>query len=103
MTILPNPFDSGATDCAPDQAATPPRQSDGVVAEPSEIDHIGEIFIGARKLFDPDPAEYTSVDQLLYDMLKAMDNPHERDLPFIPDEDAFMSEVEDRPLFLRRA
>jgi hypothetical protein len=128
MTDMPNPFEFAASDAAAEQAAAsiPSPQSPGAAADPFHaggpqespaavamnphetagdlgIDCIGEIFAGARKMFDPDPAEYTSADQLLYDVLKAMDNPAARDLPHIPDEDAFMSEVEERPLFLRQA
>jgi hypothetical protein len=33
MNFLPNPFDSGATDWPPDEAATAPRQSADVAAD----------------------------------------------------------------------
>jgi hypothetical protein len=70
-------------------------------------DCIAEIFVGARKLEQIpgifDQAGITPADELLYVTLKAMDNPHERDLPCIPDEDAFMAAIEPLPLFLQAA
>jgi hypothetical protein len=70
-------------------------------------DCIGEIFAGARKLEQIpgifDPVEYTAADELAYVELKLRDNPQERDLPCIPDEAAFMAEIEPLPLFLRQA
>jgi hypothetical protein len=68
---------------------------------------IGEIFAGARKLnqlpgiFDPEAI--TGRDELLYVTLKLSDEPGTRDLPCIPDEEAFMAAIEPLPLFLRRA
>jgi hypothetical protein len=47
-------------------------------------DDIGEIFAGARKLFEPDPAAYTREDELLYDVLRAMDDPRTADLIEMP-------------------
>jgi hypothetical protein len=79
MTVLPNPFESGATDCPPDNAAAAPRQSADAAADLSEIDCIGEIFVGARKLIDPDEHR------------------------FVLDEQAFMDAIDEPPLFLRRA
>lgn len=68
---------------------------------------IGEIFVGARKLDQLpgifDQAAITGSDELLYVTLKLMDDPHTRDLPCIPDEDAFMAAIEPLPLFLRQA
>ena len=46
--------------------------------------HIGEIFAGARKLFDPDPAAYTSADHAYYDLLLQLDDPHAPDLIEMP-------------------
>lgn len=70
-------------------------------------DCIGEIFTGARKLNQLpgifDPAAITGRDELLYVTLKLMDDPHTRDLPCIPDEDAFMAAIEPLPLFLQAA
>jgi hypothetical protein len=51
----------------------------------SLMDMICEIFAGARKLFDPDPAGYTNADQVYYDLLKQWDDPHTADLIDIPD------------------
>lgn len=76
-------------------------------ADPDATDHIGEIFIGARKLeqlpgrFDPDAI--TGRDELLYVTLNLMDEPGTPDLPCIPDEQAFMDAIEPPPLFLQRA
>jgi hypothetical protein len=109
MPNLPNPFDSGENSALPsDEAAaflTP--QSSGAAAdipEPTsstggnqespaplqelvgagDLGHIGEIFAGARKLFDPDPSAYTREDELYYDLLRAMDDPHTADLIDLP-------------------
>jgi hypothetical protein len=78
MTIMPpSPFfDSGATDCPPEEAAAAPRQSADAAAE---FPDIGEIFVGARKLIDPDEHR------------------------FVLDVDRFMAELDEPPLFLRRA
>jgi hypothetical protein len=75
--LPPSPFfDSGATDCPPEEAAAAPRQSADAAADLSEI---GEIFVGARKLMDPDEHR------------------------FILDEQVFMDAIDEPPLFLRRA
>jgi hypothetical protein len=47
-------------------------------------DDIGEIFAGARKMFDPDPAAYTRTDEVYYDLLRSMDDPHTADLIEMP-------------------
>lgn len=74
--LPPSPFtDSGATDCSPEQAATSHRQ-EGVAAD--HLDLIGEIFVGAAKLEDPEPR-------------------------FQLDVQAFMDAIDEPPLFLRRA
>jgi hypothetical protein len=65
--------DSGATDCAPDETAAPPRQVDGAA-----VDLIAEIFVGSDKLNDPDAR-------------------------FVLDVERFMAELDDVPLFLRQA
>ena len=95
--------DPGGTDCSPDQAAAPIRQESAA----ADLSCIAEIFIGALKL---EPVEmwfensaYPREDELLYEVLLAMDNPHTRGLFRIPDEDGFMLDVEEPPLFLRRA
>lgn len=89
---------SDATDCPSDEAAAAHRQTDDAAAD---ICDIGEIFVGARKLFDPDPGAYLREDELLYEVLKAMDDPHERDLAEIPAE--LWAEFDPAPLFLRQA
>jgi hypothetical protein len=63
------------------------------------IDCIGEIFAGARKMFDPDPAAYTREDELLYDVLRAMDDPYAADLIEIPA--GLWGEFDPPPLFLQ--
>jgi hypothetical protein len=65
--------DSGATDCATDEAAAPFRHVDGAAAD---ICDIGEIFVGARKLDAP---------------------------RFVLDIERFMAELDEPPLFLRQA
>lgn len=67
---------SGATDCSLDEAAAAPRQSDLAAAD---ICDIGEIFVGARKLIDPDEHR------------------------FVLDVERFMNDIDESPLFLRRA
>jgi hypothetical protein len=67
--------DSGATDCAPDEAAAPFRHVDGAAVEYPDI---GEIFVGAEKLNDPEAR-------------------------FVLDEQAFMDAIDEPPLFLRQA
>jgi hypothetical protein len=124
-TILPpNSFDSGEHSALPpDEAAASPgfpgaaadiaesspteRRPNGSPAPGQELcgagdlDCIGEIFVGARKLFDPDPVAYSREDELLYDVLKAMDNPNERDLPDVPQ--GLIDAMEPLPLFLQQA
>jgi hypothetical protein len=72
---LPNPFDPGVSDCPPGEAAASPRQSDDAAAD---ICDIGEIFVGAEKLNDPEAR-------------------------FILNEQLFMDAIDEPPLFLRRA
>jgi hypothetical protein len=66
---------SGDMDCPSDEAAATPRQSDLAAAEFCDI---GEIFVGARKLNDPEAR-------------------------FVLDEQAFMDAIDEPPLFLRQA
>lgn len=102
MPALPNPFDSGAhAVCTPDEAVAPFRQtSDATVEFECLMDDICEIFAGARKLFDPDPAAYTNADQAYYDLLLSMDDPHTTDLIEMP---YGMEGIFDpAPLFLRQ-
>ena len=63
-------------------------------------DCIGEIFAGARKLFDPDPAAYTREDELLYDVLRAMDDPYAADLIDVPE--GMLGEFDAPPLFIQQ-
>jgi hypothetical protein len=77
-----NPETAGATDC------------------------IGEIFAGAAKL---EPVEmwfentaYPREDELLYEVLQARDDPRARDLPAIPDEQAFWEAIEPMPIFIEQ-
>jgi hypothetical protein len=82
MTNLPpSPFfDSGVPDCPPGEAATALRQVEAVAADlPDDLSCIGEIFVGASKLADPDEHR------------------------FMLDEQAFMDAIDEPPLFLRRA
>lgn len=101
MTSLPNPFShSGAIQASPDEAAVPfrPQVPEGTAADLSDI---GQIFIGAAKLFDPDPDAYTSADQAYYDLLLQLDDPHAPDLRELP---YGMDGIFDPPpLFLREA
>jgi hypothetical protein len=127
-TILPpNCFDSGEHSALPpDEAAASPSSPDAAVGIPEptsstggpqgspapgqelcgagDLDCIGEIFVGAAKL---EPVEmwfentaYPREDELLYEVLQAMDDPrapHLRDIP-----DGLWAEF-DPPLFLRQA
>lgn len=126
-TILPpNVFDSGASvPPAPDEAAAsvasqPPVDAAADITETSVTerrieealascpdagvtDCIGEIFAGARKL---EPVEmwfentaYPREDELLYDVLRAMDDPYAADLIDIPD--GMWLEFDPPPLFLQ--
>lgn len=103
MTPLPpNVFESGANALALDDAAVSLRQTDDTAAEyDSLMDCIGEIFAGARKLFDPDPAAYTNADEAYYDLLRQLDDPHAADLIEVPA--ALWAEFDPPPLFLRAA
>jgi hypothetical protein len=77
----------------------------GVASDPQEaIDCIGEIFIGAAKL---EPVEmwfentaYPREDELLYEVLLAMDDPHAPDLIEMPY--GLWEEFDPPPLFLQR-
>jgi len=95
------PFDSGARPSPPDEAVASLWQTSGAAAEyDSLIDCIGEIFAGARKMFDPDPAAYTREDELLYDVLRAMDDPYAADLIEIPA--GMWLEFDPPPLFIQQ-
>jgi hypothetical protein len=105
MAALPNPFDSASI---VERSAEVPAVAS--VVAPSDVAaecFIGEIFVGARKLDQLpgifDPAAITGTDELLYVTLKLQDEPGTRDLPCIPDEQAFMEAIEPMPLFLRQA
>lgn len=80
MTTLPNPFDPAASDAAAVQAVAsiPSPLAQDAAADLSEINHIGEIFIGAEKLNDPEAR-------------------------FVLDVQAFMDAIDEAPLFLRQA
>lgn len=114
MATMPNPFLNSAavSPCPAEQAAASSPHASACDAAAAPIEYvdlnqicIGEIFAGARKLEQSpgifDPAAITGADELLYVTLKAMDDPHERDLPEIPD--ALWAEFEPLPLFLRQA
>lgn len=106
MADLPNPFsDPGVNPFSPGDAAvclTPDVPPVCTAAEyDSLMDCIGEIFAGARKLFDPDPAAYTNQDEVYYDLLRQMDDPHTADLIAIPA--GMWLEFDPPPLFLREA
>jgi hypothetical protein len=100
-------FEPATDGGGPQESPAPGQELCGAGDLEGDLSCIGEIFVGARKIGyvpdDLDPDAYAPADHLLYDVLKAMVDPHARDLPRIPDEDAFMSEVEERPLFLRQA
>jgi len=60
--LPPSPFfNSGATDCPPDEAATSLRQ------EGAAVDLIAEIFVGARKL-ENDRRFVLDVDRFMADI-----------------------------------
>jgi hypothetical protein len=112
MANLPSsPFISAAVESAEALPAvvpgTPHYPAGSGPIEPDDISCIGEIFVGARKLNQLpgifDPAAITGTDELLYVTLKLQDEPGTRDLPCIPDEQAFMDAIEPMPLFLRQA
>jgi len=90
--------------CEPTSSTGGPQESPAPGKElcgAGDLECIGEIFVGARKMFDPDPAGYRNADQVYYDLLKAIDNPNERDLPEIPA--GLWAELEPLPLFLQQA
>jgi|SRR6185436_6409361 len=87
--------DGGGPQESPAADAMNPHETVGDLG----IDCIGEIFAGARKLFDPDPAAYTREDELLYDVLRAMDDPYAADLIDIPA--GMWGEFDPPPLFLQ--
>lgn len=126
------PFDSGDPVApSPDEATAPQSsQAPGAVAdipEPTsstggpqespasgqelcgvgDLDLIGEIFVGARKLesvpdiFEFDHAAILPEDLLLHDVLKAMVDPRLPGLREIPDEQALFDAIEPPPLFLQ--
>lgn len=116
MTTLQNPFEFVGSPARPTEEAAasvplpmPPRDAAADLPNLDEIDCIGEIFRGARKLetvpdiFEFDPDAITAADRLLYDVLKAMVDPHAPGLPEIPDEDALFEALEPLPLFLQIA
>jgi hypothetical protein len=126
-TILPpNSFDSGEHSALPpDEAAASPgfpgAAADIAESSPTErrpngsptpgqelcgagdLDCIGEIFVGARKLDQLpgifDQAAITGSDELLYVTLKLMDEPGTRDLPDVPQ--GLIDAMEPLPLFLQ--
>lgn len=99
---------------APAAASPSPQASDAAVdrldplveyVDLDQIDCIGEIFAGARKL---EPAEmwfensaYPREDELLYEVFSVINNPQERGLAHIPDAQAFFDAIEPPPLFLQ--
>lgn len=103
--LPPIDFNSGALTSPPDDAAAPaaPRVPEGAAAD---LSCIGEIFIGAAKL---EPVEiwfensaYPREDELLYEVLAALDDPFAPDLREMPygfDDSIF----DPPPLFLREA
>lgn len=73
-------------------------------AEPDDISNVGEIFAGARKL---EPVEmwfentaYPREDELLYEVLLALDDPHTADLIDIPY--GMEAEFDEPPLFIQQ-
>jgi hypothetical protein len=127
MPALPNPFDSGVLSAlSSDEAAASPSfpgaaadipeptsSTGGPQGSPApgqelcgagDLDCIGEIFVGARKLEQIpgifDQAAITPADELLYVTLKAMDDPYAADLIDIPA--GMWLEFDPPPLFLQR-
>jgi hypothetical protein len=103
MTPLPqNIFDSGQC-VQPDEAAAfdRPQGQDAAAEYDALMCDIHEIWAGARKLFDPDPAAYTNQDEVYYDILRARDDPHTADLIDVPY--GFEAEFDPPPLFLQIA
>ena len=114
MTELQNPFEFVGAQASPTEEAAapmPPHIPEGAAADLPDLgtDCIGEIFVGARKIesfshdLDPDvdPAAYDQTDALLYDVLKAADDPRLPGLQQIPDEQALFDAIEPPPLFLQ--
>ena len=94
---IPEPTtDGGGPQESPAADAMNPHETAGDLG----THDIGEIFAGARKLFDPDPAAYTREDELLYDVLRAMDDPYAADLIEIPA--GMWGEFDPPPLFLQQ-
>lgn len=98
--LLQNPFEFGAMPLTPDEAAVSPGLQASDTAADFSTDCIGEIFAGARKLFDPDPAAYTSADQAYYDLLLQLDDPHAADL--IASPEGMLGEFDPLPVFLEQ-
>ncbi len=100
-SLPPSPFEFGAPSvCAPDKAVVSDAPQ-ALADTTADICDIGEIFVGAARLFDPDPAAYTSQDQAYYDLLRQLDDPHTPDLREMP---YGMEGIFDPPpLFLREA
>lgn len=114
MTELQNPFEFVGAQAPPAEegaAPMPPESPRGAapISDSDDMSCIGEIFVGARKLesfshdLDPDvdPAAYDQTDALLYDVLKAADDPRLPGLAKIPDEQALFDAIEPPPLFLQ--
>jgi hypothetical protein len=104
MPVLPNPFDSDAPVAlrSDEAVASQSSQAPGATAD---ISCIGEIFVGAAKL-EPvemwfENAAYPREDELLYEVLQAMDNPRAADLIEIPA--GMWLEFDPLPLFLQQA
>lgn len=73
----------------------------------ADLSDIGQIFVGAEKL-EPseiwfENAAYPREDELLFEVLSAMDRPETPDLVSIPDAVSFMIELGPPPLFLQMA
>lgn len=99
--LPPSPFEFGVEPFAPDEAVVASDAPEVAAADFLDIDCIGEIFAGARKMFDPDPTAYTNADEVLYDLLRLSDDPRAADLIEIP---YGMEGIFDPPpLFLRQA
>ena len=106
MTKLPNPFNSGAIQASPDEAAVPfrPQVPEGTAADLSDI---GQIFVGAAKLEPPEiwfeNSAYPREDELLFEVLDAMADRSLPGIAEIPDEAVFMIEIGPLPLFMQNA
>ena len=84
--LPPSPFAFGADAPVPDKAVALHPQTSGDAT--ADLSLIGEIFVGARKL---EPVEiwfensaYPREDELLYEVLSAMDDPNTADLIEMP-------------------